>query len=341
LLRAGVREHRRSRIDLLLRDELSGLAAYLIAELGIELEVPFDELLDIFEANPALARVPPETMRDILLRGTERDGDVGIACITAVVELSMHQGGPGNDPQDHEVVLAAIANTFEIEPYAAAWVDRLLAANAFVTLRLLLDWVFDAPDELRRAVSRAVLPLGVALDGPHASHAAGALGAIARRYRDDAGDLDVIVPRLCELLDDEEHRGAAIHALGLLQAPAAVPALYARLLATDDSYERQAITQALMKTDGPRAAPAIAVTADVDRCDVTVVDLLGPTAASGDAGARDFLERAMQSKAPAIRGRATRVRVQHGLITFDELCAVLLDPDASVRSDRPDQQDPE
>jgi hypothetical protein len=271
--------------------------------------------------------VPRKTLADVLARGAERDDHVGLMCIEALARaLDLRRNRSflvdTEETDDLSTEIGVALGTRDI----SAWIPRLLDAARYDTLRMLAGQRDDWPLPVRRALSQSVLPLIVALDGPHRSAAAFALGDIAWVHREDVPDVALAVPRLCELLVDAEARYTAAQALGsirdaraiepllaalaqpgpivpiakalrALDAPhvEAAAAIAAALVQDRDPNDRKYTFSVLAQLDPHLAARTVAACADPDDTDESVLAVAEVGARDGDPAALDFLERVNKS----------------------------------------------
>ena len=337
---------------------MTAFSKFLAADLGVRIVEWGDTFAGVFEANAETFQpIDPARIAATLVHGSQRDDAVGIACLRDLVSAAMFRDEDYLTGVDE--LYARIGRHVDLED-AARWIRIMLAQRGeseYETLTQLAE-LNELPDDARRELSLAVLPLIVELDGPHGSEVAGVLRAIAERHREVAPDLTLAVPRLCEMLADAAHVSAAaytlamiadpraiepliaalpasgtINALGALEAKAAVHALSRVLLETTNRHERDSIIHALVKIDRVGGAPAIARVADPHVMNATVIDACEAGAASGDAASKDFLERAARSREPRMRSRALRALARiDGHSRLEELIAAVDEDDAEVRA---------
>lgn len=335
------------------------LAARLAAHLGIAITDCGDSLQDLLEDERNLRRMGPSVAQQIaeaLLAGA-REGDRG--CITECVLARTLVTEP--DLEEIESTIAFYGRCIDLAD-APIWIRALMEQGAYELLAQLAALHGDWTDDAERSLCIAVLPLGVALDGDDAVGAANALEAIARRHREVAADLEVVVPRLCELVLDPPTHGAAasalaaigdrraaaalieslaledptgaVYALRELNAAEAVPALADLCLRTTDAHLRSAIYYAVAQLGPADAASAVAACANPEELDMHVIQICQAGAERGDTASIRFLERARRSGNATMRAGAVRAisRVR-GPNMVEELCRLAADdPDPDVRA---------
>ena len=335
------------------------LAARLAAHLGIAVTDCGDTLSDLLADVDNLRRMGTSAGQQIaeaLLAGA-RDGDAG--CITECVYARTLAAEPDLEEVDS---LIAFYGRFMNVADAPIWISALMEQREYALLAQLAGLHEDWTDEAERSLCVAVLPLGVALDGDDAVDAANALEAIARRHREVAADLEVVVPRLCEMVLDPVTHGAAasalaaigdrravqpliaslaldnpsgaVYALRELSAAEAVPALADLVQRTTDEHLRSSIYYAVAQLGPADAASAVAACANPEELNMHVIQICQAGAERGDDASIRFLERARRSGNATMRAGALRaISGVRGPNMVDELCRLAADdPDSDVRA---------